>query len=65
LRLNADPDADRAEVRELTRRRLADVDAKLEELGKLRASLAELVDSCSGHGPIDDCPILHRALGQE
>ena len=65
LRLNADPGADRATVRELTQRRLAEVDVKLDELRKLRASLAGLVESCSGHGPVDGCPILHRAMGQE
>ena len=50
LRLNADPKADRAEVRALTERRLADVDAKLRELQVLRDSLAELATTCSGNG---------------
>ena len=63
LRLNANPKADRAEVRALTERRLADVDAKLRELQLLRDSLAELATSCSGHGTLDACPIIHRALG--
>jgi MerR family copper efflux transcriptional regulator len=63
LRLNADPETDRAEVRALTERRLADVDAKLRELQALRASLAELADSCSGHGALDGCPIIQRVLG--
>ena len=62
LRLNADPDADRAEVRALTERRLADVDAKLRELQVLRDSLAELATSCSGHGSLDACPIIHHVL---
>ena len=63
LRLNVDPEADRAEVRALTERRLADVDAKLRELQLLRDSLAELATSCSGHGTLDACPIIHRVLG--
>ena len=63
LRLNVDPEADRAEVRALTERRLADVDAKLHELQLLRDSLAELATSCSGHGTLDACPIIHRVLG--
>ena len=63
LRLNANPKADRAEVRALTERRLADVDAKLRELQLLRDSLAELATSCSGHGTLDACPIIHRVLG--
>ncbi|MFT3896193.1 MAG: heavy metal-responsive transcriptional regulator [Thermomonas sp.] len=63
LRLNADPKADRTEVRALTERRLADVDAKLHELQALRDSLAELASSCSGQGPLEGCPIIHRVLG--
>ena len=62
LRLNADPKADRAEVRALTERRLADVDAKLRELQVLRDSLAELASSCSGRGSLAGCPIIHRVL---
>jgi MerR family copper efflux transcriptional regulator len=65
LRLNADPAADRAEVRALAERRLADVEAKLRELQALRDSLAELSSACSGHGSIDDCPILQRVLAPE
>ena len=63
LRLNADPKADRAEVRALTERRLADVDAKLRELQLLRDSLAVLASSCSGRGSLAGCPIIHRVLG--
>ena len=63
LRLNADPKAERAEVRALTERRLADVDAKLRELQVLRDSLAELASSCSGRGSLAGCPIIHRVLG--
>ena len=64
LRLNADPEADRAEVRALTERRLADVNAKLLELQALRDSLADLAKSCSGHGSLEACPLILRALGQ-
>jgi MerR family copper efflux transcriptional regulator len=63
LRLNADPGADRAEVRALAERRIADVEAKLRELQALRDSLAELAASRSGHGPVRGCPIIHRVLG--
>ena len=63
LRLNADPQADRAEVRALAERRIADVEAKLRELQALRDSLAGLAASCSGHGSLEGCPIIHRVLG--
>ena len=63
LQLNADSKADRAEVRALTEHRLADLDAKLRELQALRDLLAELTNSCSGHGTLEACPIIHRVLG--
>jgi MerR family copper efflux transcriptional regulator len=65
LRLNADPAADRAEVRALAERRLADVETKLRELQGLRDALAELSGACSGHGSLDDCPILQRVLARD
>jgi MerR family copper efflux transcriptional regulator len=65
LRLNADPAADRAEVRALAECRLAAVEMQLRELQALRDALAELAGACSGHGPIDDCPILHRVLARD
>jgi MerR family copper efflux transcriptional regulator len=63
LRLNADPRADRAEVRALAERRIADVEAKLRELQAVRDSLSGLAAACSGHGSLEGCPIIHRVLG--
>jgi MerR family transcriptional regulator, copper efflux regulator len=46
-----------SEVKRLAEARLADIDHKIEELRKMRAVLARLVDACHGdHRP--DCPIL-------
>ena len=45
------------EVKQLAEARLAEIDHKIEELGKMRATLAGLVEACHGdHRP--DCPIL-------
>jgi hypothetical protein len=44
---------------------LADVEAKLRELQDLRESLAALLASCSGHGPLEGCPIIHHVLGED
>lgn len=38
--------------------KLADVDAKLTELQRMREALARLADSCSGAGPTSTCPLL-------
>jgi Cu(I)-responsive transcriptional regulator len=46
-----------AEVKQLAEARLADIDHKIDELRKMRAALAKLVEACHGdHLP--DCPIL-------
>lgn len=39
--------------------KLADVEAKLVELNRIRDGLKTLVASCPGHGALDECPILH------
>lgn len=38
--------------------KLAELDRKLAELGRVRAALAGLVEACPGHGPVASCPIL-------
>ncbi|MDX2091361.1 MAG: heavy metal-responsive transcriptional regulator [Kofleriaceae bacterium] len=47
-----------ASVREIAAKRLADVDARLVELNRLRDGLRNLVDACPGHGDPGLCPIL-------
>jgi len=51
-------ETDVATVRGLASRRLADVERRLAELGRLRDGLKGLVDACPGHGAADGCPIL-------
>lgn len=63
LRLSRSDEADRGEVRTLAQRRLADVEQKLRELQSVRDVLADLVQDCSGHGPVAGCPIIERVLG--
>ena len=62
LRLSGNQDADRAEVRTLAQQRLTDIERKLRELDAMRATLANLVSHCSGHGPLDGCPIIESLL---
>jgi Hg(II)-responsive transcriptional regulator len=47
-----------ADVKERAVAKLADVDAKLAELHRVRDALAHLADSCSGAGPTSECPLL-------
>ena len=38
--------------------KIADVDRRIAQLGRVRRALATLADSCSGRGPTASCPIL-------
>jgi DNA-binding transcriptional MerR regulator len=55
---------DVARVKRSAQAKLADVEAKIAALEKVRDGLATLVAACPGHGRATDCPIL-RALGGE
>lgn len=45
-------------VRQVARHKLAVVEQKIAELERMRSALVGLVESCPGHGPVDQCPIL-------
>lgn len=48
----------RAPIKQLAERRLADLDARIAELGRMRAALAQSAQQCSGHGSAAGCPII-------
>lgn len=52
-----------AEVKRITLEKVAEIDAKLAELGKLRDELLHLAQSCHGDSR-PDCPILGRLAGE-
>jgi MerR family copper efflux transcriptional regulator len=47
-----------ARVRAVARAKIADVDAKLTELARIKGALERLARACRGSGPTSDCPIL-------
>ena len=51
-------------VKQRAQQRLAAIDQRIAELHKVRDGLAQLVDSCPGHGKPEECPIL-RALVED
>ena len=55
---------DVARVKRAAQKKLADVEARLAALTRVRDGLATLVATCPGHGRAADCPIL-KALGEE
>ncbi len=65
LALRVDGGTSCAEVRARAGAKLADVEARIADLGRIRAALARLVDACAGEGPIGDCPILDALQGED
>jgi len=52
-------------VKELTSRKLAQIDAKVEDLTRIREVLAQLARECSGSGDIAGCPIIEALATEE
>ena len=64
LALSASRDEDMAGLKATASEKLADVEHKLAELGRIRDGLHALIEACPGHGALERCPIL-AALAQE
>jgi Hg(II)-responsive transcriptional regulator len=58
LALRLDPSATRADVRRRALAKIADIEAKIEDLSRMRDVLEKLTATCRGHGPAAGCPIL-------
>ena len=56
---------DVASIRQAAQLRLADVDARIAELQRVRSGLQALVAACPGHGRAEDCPILNALAGED
>ncbi|UHQ21427.1 heavy metal-responsive transcriptional regulator [Lysobacter sp. 5GHs7-4] len=64
LALSASRGDDMAGLKATASEKLADVERKLAELGRIRDGLSALIEACPGHGALERCPIL-AALAQE
>lgn len=64
LALSDHRDDDMAAMKTAATEKLADVQAKIAELNRIRDGLETLIASCPGHGALDQCPILN-ALAEE
>jgi len=58
LSLRAEPGAG-ADVRARTARKVEEIDARIRDLQRIHAKLAELHAACEHHGSPDDCLVLH------
>ncbi|WP_079417003.1 heavy metal-responsive transcriptional regulator [Thiomonas intermedia] len=63
LALHGRPEADMSAVRAIAAQRLAEIDAKLDDLQRLKAGLQTLLSACPGHGAVAQCPILAALRG--
>lgn len=64
LELSSHREKDMASMKMAAMEKLADVEAKLAELTRIRDGLETLVASCPGHGALEQCPILN-ALAED
>jgi MerR family mercuric resistance operon transcriptional regulator len=60
----AEPTSERSRIKAMAHHKLAEIERRIEELQRMRTALAELERQCSGHGPVDGCPII-EALNAE
>ena len=63
LALHGRPETDMSAVRAIAAQRLAEIDAKLDDLQRLKAGLQALLNACPGHGAVAQCPILAALRG--
>lgn len=65
LALRVDPDTSCAEVRSRARAKVSDIEQKIRSLEGMKRALGQLAETCSGRGPVSDCPILENLGGEE
>ena len=64
LAISAGRHGDMAAVKQAASVKLARIKAQQAELARMHAALLTLIDTCPGHGALDECPII-AALGKE
>ena len=62
MSLRADPSADCSDVRERAVAKLEEVDRKMEQLGRIRSALDELIAACPGRGALRACSIMESLI---
>lgn len=64
LSLRMDAGTTPGQVRERVEEKIADVDARIAELARIRAALSSMAGACDVHGPLGDCPFLEALEAQ-
>ena len=58
LSLRDDPEATAGEVRARAEAKVAEIEAKVRDLQRMKKALLTLTATCSGHGSVRTCPII-------
>jgi len=64
LELRMDENTTCSEIKDEAQRKYQDVVDKIEDLQRIKTTLLDLIDSCTGSGPKGDCPILEALEGE-
>ncbi|WP_340106824.1 MerR family transcriptional regulator [Rhodohalobacter sp. 8-1] len=64
LNLKVDEGTSCSDIKHEAEQKYQDVVSKIEDLTRIKHTLTELIDSCSGNGPKGDCPILKALEGK-
>ena len=65
LALRVEPGTTCAEVKQRAEAKIADIEAKLDSLRRMKQALVKLTKACGGRGTASDCPILDALDGEE
>jgi MerR family copper efflux transcriptional regulator len=63
LSLRLDSTATRVEVRNQAKSKVADIEARIADLQRMRDALQQLIKKCHGEGTLAGCPILEALEG--
>lgn len=58
-----DANGDRAQAKQLAGRKLASIRTRISELMRMETALSDMHARCSGHGPVQGCPIIETLAG--
>ncbi len=65
LALHARPESDMGAIRQLTDDTIADIEARIADLERMKTGLLAISQHCPGHGPAAECPILAALLAED
>jgi MerR family mercuric resistance operon transcriptional regulator len=58
LSLRHDPAATKADIKQRTEAKIEDIRQKIQDLTRMLKALETLSETCNGHGPVSECPIM-------